>query len=89
MSEPQPMATAPKDRRILAWNAAEGWYATRFLDGEWPCARTIADSCGLSESPAQWDKDDPSRERRVGIWFPAPTYWMPLPEDPPAIGASA
>ncbi len=83
MNDWQTMETAPKDRRILVYNPAEGVYATRYLDGEWPCVRTIADAAHLSESPKQWDKDDPDRERRVGTWYPAAMFWKPLPEPPP------
>lgn len=78
----QPIETAPRDRRILAYNVVMGVYATRFLDGEWPCARMYADAAEIEASPSQWDRDDPDHERRSGVWYPRPTHWQPLPEAP-------
>lgn len=39
----QPIETAPRDRKILAFNAFMQVYETRWLDGEWPCRM---DGCG-------------------------------------------
>lgn len=78
----QPIGTAPKDDRILVYNPFMGVYSTRYLDGEWPCVMPHASASNLSETPPRWDIDDPEKKARIGVWYPSPTHWMPLPASP-------
>lgn len=47
-----PMATAPLDREIMAWNLRAGWYRTRNAgDRGWPF---IQGSAGWTPVPVRW-----------------------------------
>lgn len=68
MASWQDINTAPRDgRTVLVWNDFCGAYLSRFKEGEWPLAET-------------------HHSRITGfhaaLYFPVPSYWMPLPADP-------
>ena len=65
----QTIDTAPQTGSFLAWNRMMGIYMTRRVV---TLAGDEFPMCGIHDN----DRTVP------GIWFPQPTYWMPLPEPP-------
>lgn len=73
-----PIETAPKQGRILVWNAFFGVYSSeyteeRIRDGDKP----------LSECEIKW-QGYPLGLTSIGLgkWYCVPTLWQPLPEAP-------
>ena len=66
----QPIETAPKDgTEILVWNEVSGPYRTAYQDR-------------INEYEGRWPMGFCGR---IGVWFPSPTHWMPLPKPPNSV----
>ena len=73
-----PIETAPKQGRILVWNAFFGVYSSEYTeervrDGDKP----------LSECAVKWN-GYPLGLTSIGLgkWYCVPTLWQPLPKAP-------
>ena len=63
-----PIETAPKDEDILVFNAMTGAYRSRYQS-----------SC---RKPKTGEWPFYGWGNNVGIWYPDPSHWMPLPPAP-------
>jgi hypothetical protein len=77
-----PMKTAPRDHRVLVFNGYAGIYASQWHRGQWPWLMFFDDD------PLAQLADERSEiaKRGLGVGFPRPTLWMPLPPEPSLFG---
>ena len=68
--KPQPIDTAPDDRVVLVWNAYHGWYESK---------HTLIE--GRSYFPC-YSPNFMFKPPSTGVWYPVPSYWMDMPEQP-------
>ena len=74
----QPIETAPKEGRILVWNAFFGVYSSEFtIERVYDCNKALSD-CAI-----KW-QGYPLGLTNIGLgkWYCEPTLWQPLPAAP-------
>jgi len=73
--EPQPIETAPSDKKIMVFNELTGWYFSRKIDDEFPYFgwdHIDGEFSGLSDKEAL--------ALQVKTHYPYPTHWLPEPD---------
>ena len=73
-----PMDTAPRDRRILVYNAFFGVYSSQYTE-----VRAHVDGVPRSEQILMWSGYPLGlTDVGLGAWYCDATAWMPLPDVP-------